>query len=78
MFFDSFQEVKKLLTTFYGFDIWVWSWGLGTGGELFLKLPPKRAPTLEKTWSFVWKTKNRPTYGDFGRKKSWPQTSPNF
>ena len=37
MFFENFQEVKKLSTTFYGFDIWVWSGGW-EGGNYFFEI----------------------------------------
>ena len=29
-------------------------------------------------WSFAWKIENRPTFGDFEKKKSRPPTSSNF
>ena len=39
------------------------------------KSSPKKAPSPAKTWSFAWKIENRPTIGDFEKKKI---STPNF
>ena len=54
---------------------WFGGWeGVGDGGGVaFLKIVVfllKKRKNQLKTWSFDWKIKNRPTCGDFEKKKN--------